>query len=140
MYCYAQTDCFLVSQLFSVARYMRHTKPGSKTHLTLRQTDYIPLSQASNSTSVRELTHIDQISFVYIFALSDADLLNSFEDLCITWMATILFFHQRTQPPLGEAYILSHTDRLFCYIYIYIYICVCVCVCVCVFLKYLRKL
>ena len=30
MYCHPQTDCFIVSQLFSVARHVRRLKLGSK--------------------------------------------------------------------------------------------------------------
>ena len=30
MYCHPQTDCFIVSQLFSMARHVRHFKLGSK--------------------------------------------------------------------------------------------------------------
>ena len=30
IYCYSQTDCFIVSQLFKVVRHTRHSKPGLK--------------------------------------------------------------------------------------------------------------
>ena len=30
IYCHPQTDCFVISELFSVARHVRRSKPGSK--------------------------------------------------------------------------------------------------------------
>ena len=30
IYCHPQTDCFVLSELFSVARHVGHSKPGSK--------------------------------------------------------------------------------------------------------------
>ena len=36
IYCHPQTDCFVVSQLFSVARHVGRLKLGSKSAQTLR--------------------------------------------------------------------------------------------------------
>ena len=43
--CHPLTDCFVVSQLLSVARHARCLKLGSKPDLTLRQLDIPPHSQ-----------------------------------------------------------------------------------------------
>ena len=58
IYYHPQTDWFVGSQLFSMARL--------ETHLTLRQADDIFRDQDCDSTSAGELMHINQISFVYI--------------------------------------------------------------------------
>ena len=48
MYCHPQTDCFIVSQLFSVARHVGHLKLGSKPAQLYVRLNIIPLSQRKN--------------------------------------------------------------------------------------------
>ena len=36
VYCHPQTDCFILSELFSVARHAGHSKPGSKPDLSFK--------------------------------------------------------------------------------------------------------
>ena len=45
IYCHPQTECFLVSQLFSMARQDRFPKLGSKPGWLKRQTKILPLSK-----------------------------------------------------------------------------------------------
>ena len=35
IYCHPQTDCFVLSELFSVAKHARRSKPGIETNPTL---------------------------------------------------------------------------------------------------------
>ena len=52
-----QTDCYVVSQLFSVARYAGHFKLGSKpTHLNIRLS-ILPLSQQTTNVISGIITH-----------------------------------------------------------------------------------
>ena len=45
IYCHPQTDCFVVSQLFSMARYVGRLKLGSKPAQLYVRLSIIPLSQ-----------------------------------------------------------------------------------------------
>ena len=77
IYCHPQTDCFVLSELFSVARHTRCSKPGSKPiHLYVRlnlrpigqQTDHVWLREIlrylwSNSSSVHLFTFLYPISY-----------------------------------------------------------------------------
>ena len=55
IYCHPQTDCFVVSQLFSVARHVGRLKLGSKpTQLYVR-------------LSIRPLAHIYIYIYIYIY-------------------------------------------------------------------------
>ncbi len=45
IYCHQQTDCFVVSQLFSVARHVGRLKLGSKPAQIYVKLSIIPLSQ-----------------------------------------------------------------------------------------------
>ena len=103
IYCHPQTDCFVVSQLFSVTRHVERLKLGSKpTQLYVARQQGNNMVLCSNSSSI-----------VRLFAFStlpDTRVLNSFEELCIMQAAAENSF-TRVLNPHGGAYI---------YIYIYI--------------------
>ena len=69
------TDCFIVSQLFSVARHTGCFKLESKSAYLYTRLDILPLSQFGDLHQLGKLTH---------FALLDTRVLNSLEELCIT--------------------------------------------------------
>ena len=92
IYCHPQTDCFIVSQLFDVARHVGHLKLGSKPGQLYVTLSIRPLSQqvyhvwlgnykvlcSNNSSSIRLFT---------FFTLPDIKVLNSFKELCIMRVA-----------------------------------------------------
>ena len=123
--CHLHTDCFVVSQLFSVARHVGRLKMGSKPVQLYVRLSIIPLGQQAyhvGSGIIKSYVVTAAATFVLftIYTLPDIRVLNSFEELCIIWAAADNSF-ARVLNPHGGAYI-----------YIYIYMCVCVCVCVCV--------
>ena len=81
---------------------------------------------ATRKLNVNEgiLTHMYHFCFVYIYTLNSCQVLNSFEGLCIAWMATGNAFARGLNSPDRSIYI-------YIYKYIHVYMCVCVCVCVC---------
>ena len=88
IYCHPQTDCFVLSELFSVARHAGRSKPGSKPVQL-----YVRLS----------LSRL----FTFFNTLSATRVLNSFEELCITLAVADNSF------PMGERiYCHPQTDYL----------------------------
>ena len=113
MYSHPQTDCFVLSELFSVARHAGCSKPGSKpvqlyVRLCFRplvhQVDHVGLG---NFKVFLFLETAAAAAFVYIFyTLSATRVLNSFEELCIT-LAVAGNFFARELNPHGGAYIFN---------------------------------
>ena len=117
IYCHPQTDCFVLWELFSVARHVGRSKTGSKPIQFYVRLSLRPLGQPAYHVWLRELLRYlcSNSSSVRLFTF-----LYPIEELCIMRAAAENSF-TRGLNPHGGAYI---------YIYIYIYICVCVCVCV----------
>ena len=88
-YSHQRTDCFIVSQLFSVARH-------AQIYLRLSITR---LSQQANNVKSGIIRH-----YVHIFSLPDTKVFNSFEEFCIMRVAAINSF-ARVLKPRGGAYI-----------------------------------
>ena len=76
--CPLQTDCFVVSQLFSVARHTRYFKLGLKSGC-------LYVSQIPYSWAIVILSVSEGIFYVYIFTytLSATQVFTSWEELCI---------------------------------------------------------
>ena len=117
IYCHPQTDCFVLTELFSVAIHAGRSKPGSKPIQLYRYTNSRPTSRShwlreflrylcSNSSSVRLFT------FLY---LSATRVLNSFEELCITLAAADNSFASVLNPPCGSVYIVIHRQTVLFY-------------------------
>ena len=92
IYCHPQTDCFVLSELFSVARHAGRSKPGSKpVQLYIRLVS--DLSVTKRTTLAKRIFKVFILAtaaaaFVYIFyTLSATRVLNSCEELCITLAA-----------------------------------------------------
>ena len=58
---------------------------------------------------------------MFSFTLSDTRVLNSLEELCITWVAAVNSFTRVLNPRDGSIHILIHRQFRYIYIYIYIY-------------------
>ena len=57
VYCHPQTDCFIVSQLFSVARHIGHLKQGSQPTKLYVRLSIILLNQPANHVSSGIIRH-----------------------------------------------------------------------------------
>ena len=69
IYCLPQTDCFVVSQLFSVARQATFPKLGSKPGWLKRQSLILPLSHEETSESEGNLnTYVSHLFCLHIYA------------------------------------------------------------------------
>ena len=84
IYCYPQRDCFIVSQLFSVARHARFSKLGSKSDWLLR---HVEILVHSHEEAQRNIYHF--LFRLHIYMLNGYWELNSFEECCIMQVATI---------------------------------------------------
>ena len=121
IYCHPQTDCFVVLQLFSVAKHLGHLKLESKPAQLYVRLSIRPLGQQAFHVSKGIIRYYvaTAAAFVYLhfYTLPDTRVLDSFEELCIIRAAAENSF-ARVLNPHGGAYI-------YIYIYIYVYICVC---------------
>ena len=84
LYCHPQTDCFIVSQLISVASHAGRFNLGLKPGQLYVRVRIIPLSPQSTYVSSGMIRH-DVVAFTCLhFALQDTGVLNSYEEFCIT--------------------------------------------------------
>ena len=88
IYSHPQTDCFVVSQLFSVARHVGRLKLRSKPAYLYVRHSIRPLGQQAYQVSLGNYKVLcsNSSSGVRLFTfynLSDTRVLNSFEELCI---------------------------------------------------------
>ena len=108
IYCHPQTDCFVLSELFSVAKHVGRSKPGSKPiHLYVRLSLRL-LGQHTYHVWLRELLRYYVVTAaavcLHFHTLSATRVLNSFEELCIMRAAAENSF-SRVLNPHGGAYI-----------------------------------
>ena len=116
IYCHPQIDCFVLPELFSVARQARFPKPGSKHSWLKRQSKILPLSH-------EESTHTHVYIYIYIYIY-----------IHIFIYIYIYIYRAGSTDKMIYIYIYHHhialVARIKWYIYIYIYIYIYVCVCV----------
>ena len=92
IYSHPQTDCFVVSQLFSVARHVRHFKLGLKPAQFYVRLKIVPLSPQSTYVSTGIIRY-SVVAFACLhFALQDSRVLNSNKELCMTRAAAVNSF------------------------------------------------
>ena len=130
IYCHPQTDCFVLSELFIVARDAGRSKPGSKPVQLYVKLSFRPVGHQADHVGLRNfkvfILATATAAFVYNFyTLSAIRVLSSYEELCITLYIYIYIYihvciylyictHARTQ---------KHTyTRVYIYINIYMYI------------------
>ena len=77
IHCHPQTDCFVLSELFSVARHVGCSKPGLK-----------PSDRSANKRTTLANGIFKVSVCLYFYTLSATRVLNSFEELCIMQVAT----------------------------------------------------
>ena len=113
IYCHPQTDCFVVSQFFNVARHLGYLKLGSKPTQIYIRLSIIPLSQhATNITSGMIRFYV--VTFVCLHNdLADTKVLNLFEEFCITRVVAVNSFTGVLNPGLGDrTYIVIHRQTV----------------------------
>ena len=117
--CQPQTDCFVLSQLFSVARHVGRLKLGSKpTQLNVRLS-IISLSQQANHVSTGIIRHY-VVAFVCLH-------------FCLTGYQSAQFIQRALHYASGSRRLLCQSAQplwwsvyIYMYIYIYIYLPVCI--------------
>ena len=102
IYSRPQTDGFVVSQIFSVARHVGRFKLGLNPAQLYVRFGIITLSHQLIYISTGMIRHY-VVAFVCLhFALPDTRMLHSFEELCITWEAAVNSFARVLNSPEGE--------------------------------------
>ena len=93
IYCHPQTDCFAVSQLFSVARHIGRLKLGSKPTQLYVRLSIRPLGQQAYHIGFGNYkvlcSNIISVPLFTFYTLPDARVLDSFEELCIMRAAAV---------------------------------------------------
>ena len=113
IYSHPQTDSFVQSELFSVARHVA----GIETHPTFTL-DLVSERSANKRTTLAKgiiryyVATAAAVSCLHSYTLSATRVLDYFEELCIMRAAAENSFARVLNPHEG-AYILSSTDRLF---------------------------
>ena len=112
IYCHPQTDCFILSELFSVARHVGRSKLGSKPIELYIRLSLRPLGQQAYHVWLREFLRYYVVTAavvcLHFYTLSATRVLNSFKEHCIMQAASENSFTRVLNPHI--------------YIYIYIYI------------------
>ena len=116
IYCHPRTDCFILSELFSVARHVGRSKPGPKpTQLYVRQSLRLLGQQAYNVEFLRYYVATAAAAAasvcLHFYTLSATRVLNSFEELCIMPAAAEYYLTVFDELPLVTSPFWSH-DKL----------------------------
>ena len=116
IYCHPKTDCFVLSEVFSVARHVGRLKSGSKPIQLYIRLSLRLLGQQVYHVWLRELLRYYVVTAaavcLHFYTLSATRVLNSFKELCIMHAPAENYF-TRVLNPHGGVYILSSTHRLF---------------------------
>ena len=86
IYCHPQTDCIVVSQLFSLARHVGGSEMGSKPAQLYVRLNILPISYQATFARPGIIRH-----FVVAFVCLHFDLPDSLEELCIIIYSFISF-------------------------------------------------
>ena len=108
IYSHPQTDCFVLSELFSVARQVTRSKTVSKPIQLYVRLSLRPLGQQAYHVWLREFLRHYVVTAaavcLHLYTLSASRVLSSFEELCILRAAAENSF-TRVLNPHGGAYI-----------------------------------
>ena len=105
IYCHKQTDCFVVSKLFSEARYVWRLKLGSKPAQLYVRLSIVPLSPQANHISSR-IIRPDVVAFVCLHFCSTGHKSAQFVRRALHYASgSCKFLRQSFQPPWRSVYI-----------------------------------
>ena len=113
IYNHLGTDCFVVSQLFSVTRHVGHFKLRLKATQLYVRLRILLLSPQLPYFRLGIIRHYVVAIVCLHFALPHTRMLNSYQKLCIRRIAVVNSL-ARVLNPLWGMYILSSTDSLLC--------------------------
>ena len=115
-YCHPQTNCFILSKLFSVARHVGRSKPGSKPIQIYVRLNLRPLGQQVYHVWLRELLRYlcsnsssRLFTFLYPIGYQSAQFFRRVLHYASNGRK---FIHQSAQPPWGSVYICDGTQKL----------------------------
>ena len=111
-YILLSTDCFIVSQLFSVARHAGCFKLGSKPTQLYVRLSILPLTLQTAYISSGIIMHYVLASIYLHFTLPNTRVLNSLEEICITQVAVVNSFARVLNPREGSIYIIIHKQTV----------------------------
>ena len=107
IYRHPPTNCFLVSQLFGVARHAERFKLGSKPTQLYARLSILSLSRQATYVSLGIITHYVLVCLQ--LALPDTKVLNSLEEFCIMRVAAGNSFTRVLNPRERSVYIVIHS-------------------------------
>ena len=121
IYCHLQTDCFILSELFSVARHVGRLKPGSKPIQLYVRLSLRSLGQQAYHVWLSEFLRYYVVTAaavcLHFHTLSATRVLSSFEELCIMRAAAENSFTRVLNPHVGACiYIYIVIHRQICFI------------------------
>ena len=111
IYCHSQTDCFVVSQLFSVSRHVGRLKLGRKPTQLYVRLSIRPLGQQAYHVGlviIRYHEQQQQHSFVYILYLTGYQSAQFVRRALHYVSSSWKFLRQSAQPSWGSVYIVIH--------------------------------
>ena len=108
IYCHPKTDCFVISQLFSMARDARFSKLGSKPGQLYVRLSIIPLSQQANHVSSGIIRHYVVAFVCLLFYLTGYQSAQFIRRALYYASGRRKFLCQSAQPPWRE-------DRIYCH-------------------------
>ena len=113
IYCHPQTDCFILSELFSVARHAGYSKPGSKPVQLYVRLSFRPLGHQADHVGLGNFWGIYLataaaaicLHFLYPIGYQSAQFFRrALHYASGGWQ----FLRQSAQPPWGSVYIVIH--------------------------------
>ena len=109
IYSHPQTDCFVLSELFSVARHAGRSKPGSKPVQLYVRLSFRPLGRQADHVGlwnfkVFYFSHSRLFTFFIPYRLPECSILT--KSFCITLAAAGNSFARVLNPPWGSIYIM----------------------------------
>ena len=111
IYCHPQTDCFVVSQLFSVAKHVGRLSLGSKPAQIYVRLSIIPLSQQANHVSSGIIRHY-VVAFVCLhFCLTGYQSAQFIRRVLYYSRGSRQFLRQSAQLPWGSLTFIAVRNR-----------------------------
>ena len=109
--CHPQADCFVVSQLFSVAKHVRRLKRNPPNFTLDLVSDRSPNKCTTSAWNYKVLNSSSSVRLFTFYTLPDTRVLNSFEELCIIYIYIYIYIYSQIHV-LYDLLILKISDKL----------------------------